>query len=149
MFLSNMYHCEMEYNGLFFYSVESAYQAQKCLYEKDRIIFTKIKDPVEAKRLGGVITKRKDWDKIKLNIMKELLEIKFSQNYFIQKLLDTNDSILIEGNDWHDNFYGVCRCDQCKYLYQNNFLGKILMNIREERKSTKIQLDCELNNYHK
>jgi hypothetical protein len=39
--------------------------------------------------------------------------------------------MLIEGNWWHDNFYGSCTCNKCVNKGENN-LGKILMKIREE-----------------
>ena len=44
----------------------------------------------------------------------------------MDKLLDTGDTELIEGNNWHDTFWGVC-----KGKGQNN-LGKILMEVRKD-----------------
>ena len=43
-------------------------------------------------------------------------------------LLSTEDSSLVEGNDWNDKFWGVC---QGKGL---NHLGRILMKVRKEVK---------------
>jgi predicted NAD-dependent protein-ADP-ribosyltransferase YbiA (DUF1768 family) len=59
---------------------------------------------------------------------------KFKQEDLKQMLLDTGDQELIEGNFWHDNFFGVCSCGACLGKGQNN-LGKILMKIREEVRS--------------
>ena len=49
-------------------------------------------------------------------------------------LLATGGEELIEGNWWHDNFFGVCTCGPCDGKGKNN-LGKILMRVREESKS--------------
>jgi predicted NAD-dependent protein-ADP-ribosyltransferase YbiA (DUF1768 family) len=44
-------------------------------------------------------------------------------------LLETGDAELIEGNDWGDTFWGVCGGKG------NNFLGKLLMEVRKELRS--------------
>jgi predicted NAD-dependent protein-ADP-ribosyltransferase YbiA (DUF1768 family) len=47
-------------------------------------------------------------------------------------LLATGDRDLIEGNTWHDNFWGVCSCPKCTFppIPQTNWLGKILVEER-------------------
>lgn len=45
------------------------------------------------------------------------------------KLEATGDSLLVEGNWWHDTFWGVCNG------FGENNLGKLLMKIREELKN--------------
>ena len=63
--------------------------------------------------------------------MKWVIGLKFTQNQEIkEKLLATGNSILIEGNYWHDNFWGNCLCSKCKYIKGRNNLGKILMKRR-------------------
>jgi len=47
-------------------------------------------------------------------------------------LLATLDAELIEGNAWHDNFWGDCFCEKCRDIEGLNVLGNILMRIREE-----------------
>jgi predicted NAD-dependent protein-ADP-ribosyltransferase YbiA (DUF1768 family) len=56
---------------------------------------------------------------------------KFKNEELKQLLNETGDEELVEGNWWHDNFFGVCTCEPCKGSGQNN-LGKILMKIRTE-----------------
>ena len=52
---------------------------------------------------------------------------KFFQNEDLgQKLMNTGDAVLIEGNYWGDRYWGVCNGEG------QNKLGKILMKIREE-----------------
>lgn len=71
---------------------------------------------------------RADWNNVRVDIMRELLRIKFYDNHFQyrQKLIDTGDMYLEEGDKHHDIFWGVC-----DGIGENN-LGKLLMEIREE-----------------
>ena len=125
-FLSNFYPCKIEYNNRVFKSVEHAFQAAKCDNENEQRIFLYLSTPKEARSWGRKITMRADWDKIKLTIMKNLLWQKFSNNENLKELLlKTKDAELIEGNTWNDTFWGVCNG------IGNNWLGKILMEIRE------------------
>ena len=48
-----------------------------------------------------------------------------------KKLLATGDAYIVEGNHWHDNFWGNCSCSRCDRLVGQNHLGKILMLIRK------------------
>ena len=52
----------------------------------------------------------------------------------------TGDKYLTEGNNWHDNYWGVCKCNSSKCLDKvgRNKLGKILMQIREELRPSTI-----------
>ncbi|MCY8564311.1 NADAR family protein [Bacillus sonorensis] len=57
------------------------------------------------------------------------MKAKFEQNdHLINKLLQTGESILIEGNTWGDKIWGVCNG------VGENKLGKILMKVRNELK---------------
>jgi predicted NAD-dependent protein-ADP-ribosyltransferase YbiA (DUF1768 family) len=62
--------------------------------------------------------------------MYTLLMLKFENEYLREKLLETGDADLIEGNRWHDKFWGKCVCDKCKGAGENN-LGRILKKIRD------------------
>ena len=75
---------------------------------------------------------RDDWEAVKIQIMYQIVYAKFSQNPLLkQKLLDTGDAYLQEGNTWYDTFWGVCNG-----VGQNN-LGYILMRVREELRNKK------------
>ncbi|MCD7839046.1 MAG: NADAR family protein [Erysipelotrichaceae bacterium] len=52
----------------------------------------------KAKRAGRKVKLRTDWEDVKLNIMKELIMIKFQNPLLKEKLLNTGDALLIEGN---------------------------------------------------
>jgi hypothetical protein len=61
--------------------------------------------------------------------MKELVRAKFTQHWDLkQKLLETGDEELIEGNTWGDTFWGVFNGTG------KNILGQILMEVRNELK---------------
>ncbi|MEO2069577.1 MAG: NADAR family protein [Desulfurobacteriaceae bacterium] len=137
-FLSNFYPCKVEYEGLVYPSVENAFQAAKTAPFR-RQQFTKI-SPKEAKKLGRKVPLFGDWEGRKVKVMKELVMKKFQQNEDLKKkLLETGDAILIEGNTWGDEFWGVNlrKPDPTSpWGYKGeNWLGKILMEVREKLKN--------------
>ena len=112
-------------------TVEHAYQAAKCANSKYRAELLAI--PAEAagrakKRGRGMEGDRKAWQQRSLPIMLGLLRQKFAQEPFRSKLLAIEGEI-VEGNRWHDNFFGVCLCGCGK---GENNLGKLIMQVREE-----------------
>lgn len=121
-FLSNMYPCEITYNGLTYTCVEATFQAQKNITESDK--FTNL-DGYAAKKLGRKIKLRHDWDTIKLTIMKDLLSIKFSDKQLAEQLKQITEPI-VENNTWNDTYWGVCN------NVGENHLGKLLTEIKEE-----------------
>lgn len=146
---------EIKYEGLVYPSVEHAYQAAKTLDPEIRKNIQCVFSPAEAKRIGKRLQLRSDWDDIKVELMLGLLALKFEDPVLSSKLLDTGDAMLIEGNYWHDNFWGVCCCDQC-HGKGKNMLGKLLMTLRTgikavaekyaeelERQRTEISDECQ------
>lgn len=130
-FLSNFCKCNVEYNGVVYKSAEAAFQAQKCANESDRKLFENIKAD-EAKKLGKTVELRKDWEDVKINIMREIVFAKFSQNEELKMaLINTGDRCIIEVNLWKDKFWGVSRGTG------KNWLGRILMETRDKLKNDK------------
>lgn len=122
-FLSNFHNAKIIYEGITYDNNEAAFQAQKDLSRK--LEFTNI-PPNQAKKLGRRVNLRKDWEQVKIPIMEEIVYAKFTQNAeLLQKLLDTGDAKLVEGNWWNDKFWGICNGEG------RNELGKILENLRE------------------
>lgn len=156
-FLSNFYISPFTYKGVHYNHVEAAFQAAKfsdlsrtaavaALGEHtikeykldkndDQIIphfFAKL-TPSLAKKWGRKLPMNQSWDDTKASIVYDIVKAKFDQNPDIrQKLLDTKDAILIEGNHWHDNFWGACSCQKCLKHSSQNTLGKILMDLRKK-----------------
>ena len=121
-FLSNFHTCSVEYEGYTYQNVESAFQAQKDLTRREE--FTNL-NPTMSKRLGRKVNLRSDWEDVKVDIMKKLVKCKFDQHPDLkEKLLNTGDRLLIEGNTWNDTFWGVCKGKG------KNTLGNILMELR-------------------
>lgn len=75
---------------------------------------------------------RKDWRNISLQVMEHILRVKFAPGTSWSKKLVTEQSDIVETNNWHDNFYGACICDRCINKSKHNHLGKILMRIRDD-----------------
>lgn len=124
-FLSNFYASRVRYDGLVFPSSEAAFQAMKCTSLEERIAFTQMSAP-EAKKAGRAAQVRPGWNEIKIHVMQEVVHAKFAQALGLQeKLLATGDRVLIEGNWWNDQFWGVCRGAG------SNWLGVILMCERD------------------
>ena len=127
-FLSNFFEAEITYKGLTYKNNEAAFQAQKCLSDEEKLFFTEC-DPMRSKRHGRHVRLRGDWEDVKTGIMEEIVRAKFAQHPDLaQKLIETGDRTLIEGNTWGDSVWGF---DIIKKRGQNR-LGKILMKIRAE-----------------
>lgn len=130
-FLSNFYHLDVPIFGC--PTVEHYYQSKKALYIKDRILIMKALTPADAKKLGRKVKIRKDWELIKNRVMRRALIHKFLYNQDLrQRLLNTKDARLIEGNYWHDNYWGDCVCQKCHGIKGKNMLGYLLMEVREQ-----------------
>jgi len=144
-FLRNPYPARVtDWTGLIYPSVEHAYMACKTNNRTDK---EKILNMPwwEAKKYGRRVQLRLDWDRVKLSIMSDLVSQKFRWHPELQqKLLATGDVQLMEGNSWHDNYWGTCFCLKCRQIRSENHLGTLLMQIRAElREEMDIMLTCE------
>lgn len=113
-------------------SVEHAYQASKFLDPKIRALFRLNISPSDARAQAHKLKDkvRSDWKEVSLGIMKDLIIQKFTGSILRRKLLSTFQAELVEGNWWHDNWYGNCICEDCEDVRGENHLGKILMEVR-------------------
>ncbi|MEK7950270.1 NADAR family protein [Luteolibacter soli] len=108
---------------------EHYFQAQKFENPADREEVRKANSPMLAARLGRDRKKklRKDWEAVKVGIMRQALEAKFTQHAELKELLlSTGTAKLIEhtANDsyWGDGGDGTGK----------NVLGLLLMKLREK-----------------
>jgi ribA/ribD-fused uncharacterized protein len=124
-FLSNFWPAQVTLDGKFYPSVEHAYQAAKTLDPAERSMLA-AGSAGDAKQFGKTVRLRPDWGEVRLGIMEGLIRQKFFREPLRSKLLATLELELIEGNYWHDTFWGVCRG------VGHNHLGKIIMKIRKE-----------------
>ena len=128
-FLSNYYQSPIviEPGHVVYDTAEHLYQTCKTddpHYQEWIRVATK---PGEAKRRGRRVPIRSDWEKIKLDVMRDVLRLKFDQHPGLkQKLLDTGDEPLLEINAWRrTQFWSIDTSG-----VGENWLGKLLMELR-------------------
>ena len=131
-FLSNFYHHKMTIKGITYLTNEHYFQSKKTLDEKEANWIIKSVSAKEAKYRGRKITLRKDWNQIREKVMLDGLICKFKDLDLLKKLIATYPDILIEGNTWHDNFWGDCHCPRCRKIIGKNKLGELLMKVRND-----------------
>lgn len=132
--LSNFYPSEIKAFGgdgrlLVFPSVEHYYQAMKSDNPTLWLMFVS-GSPGQAKKNGRKLVLRENWNDIKLYFMESGLRAKFADSRMANLLLSTDGEMLVEGNTWHDNYWGICHCGKCEGGLNN--LGRLLMKIRED-----------------
>lgn len=126
-FLSNFFPATVDYEGITYPTSEHAYQAAKTLDVSERKRIAALKSPSQAKTEGRKLKLRDDWERVKFDVMEQVVRIKFATNDDLKrKLLDTSDRHLEEGNDWGDKLWGTVNGEG------ENRLGKILMKVRAE-----------------
>jgi N-glycosidase YbiA len=130
--LSNFAPCTIVLNGITYPSVEHAYMSAK---SDDVRWYLKCTDdrikPGTIKKLSRGILLVSNWDSLKIEVMRECLNQKFSQEPYKTLLIETGDVFIQEGNFWGDTFWGV---DLETGEGENN-LGKLIMKVREKLKN--------------
>ncbi|MDU1892956.1 MAG: NADAR family protein [Dysgonomonas sp.] len=126
---SNFAYYDIQIDGEKWQTVEHYFQAQKFL---DKSYQKKIKNaasPILAAQLGRDRKQklRKDWESVKVSIMRDALFAKFTQHTELKELLlSTNDAKIIEHTE-NDSYWGDGGNGKGK-----NMLGRLLMRIRNE-----------------
>jgi len=123
-FLSNFYKSAITYEGMLYPTVEHAYQAAKSLNKSTRELVKNAADPNIAKKLGQSISVRDDWQHVKIDIMRCLIQEKFQNPFIRWKLKETANKRLVNENRWNDRFWGVVNG------VGENWLGQILEEVR-------------------
>ena len=126
-------------NGIRIRTAEALYQA--CRYptrpDVQRLIIEE-RSPMTAKMKAKRFTNdtRRDWDNVRVKIMRWCLRVKLAQNWdsFGTLLLSTGDASIVEDSR-KDAFWGAKRTDDGE-LVGTNALGRLLMELREELKGT-------------
>ncbi len=124
-FLSNFHHAPFQWQSQVWNTAEAAFQGQKTLHALERERIRKARSPAAAKRLGRRVDLRPDWEHVKDDVMRSILQAKFTLPELRDALLATGDAELVEGNDWGDTYWGV----YCGH--GRNRLGQTLMRIRD------------------
>lgn len=145
MFLSNFYLAVQAIEHVIYPSNEHFFAAQKCLDVEKHMAIVNAPTPGIAKKMGSKkgykmpngqlfrIELRPGWDNIKDDIMMFGLDLKYTQHPdLLKKLISTYPRVLIEGNEWHDNYWGNCTCSKCTYITGLNKLGLFHMMYRNK-----------------
>lgn len=125
--LSNMWSCEVEFDGKMFPSSEHAYVYSKLTDDDQEKLYDELiaMEPRKSKTWGRKQELRENWGDQKLLYMNAIILNKFESNDNLrEKLIDTGDIHIEETNDWGDAFWGVCDG------IGKNHLGCILMATR-------------------
>jgi hypothetical protein len=112
---------------------EHYFQAQKFAGTEHEEAVRLAKSPMIAARMGRSRKRplRPDWEVVKEDIMREVLEAKFTQHQGLRSLLlDTGDAELIE-HTRNDRYWGDGRDGSGK-----NRLGQLLMELRTKLRKT-------------
>lgn len=135
-FLSNFHMADFMWRNVRFPTAEHAFAYAKgfCATSPEDCdghfaAVLKATTPNTAKKLGrGLAINVEEWDKIKVQYMREIVHAKFNHNEsdedLVGKLINTGAMMLVEGNTWGDTFWG--RCGGKGF----NTLGVILMEER-------------------
>jgi ribA/ribD-fused uncharacterized protein len=133
-FLSNFWPCAVRYDGALYPSAEHAYQAAKTTDPDMRLYIAQCRTPGEAKRAGRDLPLRPGWDgPLRTKVMLMVVADKFLRNPELAGwLAATGGARLVEGNTWHDNFWGDCHCGKLSgcSLPGRNLLGLLLEGVR-------------------
>lgn len=135
-FLSNFYPSPFEWHGVHYPTVEHFFQAAKADNQEDFEMVLREPNPGGAKHAGRNVRLREDWEEIKDLVMLTALRQKFAIPELREKLLATGDEGLVEGNTWHDCYWGICSCERCG-SNGKNMLGRLLMKVRDDIREAK------------
>ena len=108
-------------------TTEHYFQAMKFDSKSDQEEIRKSKTPMEAARKGRDRRKKlkKNWESIKVNIMREALFAKFTQHSDLKEMLvNTGDAKIVEHTE-NDSYWGDGVNGSGK-----NMLGRLLMEVR-------------------
>lgn len=126
--LSNFYPCEIQFGDYVYPTVEHAYQSAKSNDDLWKQYCVQELNPVIIKKESKLVKLVYNWESIKVNVMWKCINRKYNKEPFKQLLIDTKKELLVEGNNWGDEFWGV----NLKTGKGKNVLGKLLMRKRKE-----------------
>ena len=142
---SNFYMCNIVLDGVKYQSTEHAYQTLKCLTAGNRELADKVKQAktaARAKRLSWNLDMSKDvqdaWFKIRVQVMKRVLECKFQRCAQFRSLISKGNEYFVESTQ--DDFWA---CGVSMPSYRNidprrfkgqNVLGRLITCLARNRR---------------
>ena len=146
-FLSNMRYYKIPYQSEIFNASENIYQFSKLPenLKKDWLFRFARMNPFTARKITRKLPVREDWEDIKLKVMFDVLRLKFYTHSYLIKELTKIEGPLVEYNYWKDTFWGY----DINLKEGKNYLGKLLMLLRDAFKENKNPLFKDLVFYEK
>lgn len=131
-FLSNFHEAPFSWDGQVAASAEHHYNAAKTADPAEKARVYEQPTPGRAKRVGQKVKLREGWDDhLKVECMRSIIQAKFAPGTdMAQRLLRTGEALLIEGNVWHDQYWGQCTCERHYHWAGTSTLGRLLMSQR-------------------
>ena len=130
-FLSNEFPCDIEYKGIHFNSAAVLFYALKCDNLRSMKKFSKL-NPGNARKKLYTIPYNEEYEDNKEEILKKVVKLKFDSNdYLRKKLVETYPKKLINTVTYPDTWLGV------RYGEGQNYLGEVLMDLRQTYKNSK------------
>jgi ribA/ribD-fused uncharacterized protein len=133
--LSNFSAFGIWWKGQFFMTSEHAYHWEKFYHSEGGAIQHRIHMAPSAHLAFKIAQEnrseqRPDWDNVKADIMRDILEAKVNQHEYVKrKLIGTGNRWLVE-DSWRDDFWGWGEDGKGQ-----NMLGRLWMEIRDELRS--------------
>ena len=95
-------------DGLWWATSEHYYQAHKTVDPKEQFAIQDAATPADAKELGSMVKfKKKNWERIKVEVMRQALALKFAPETKAAELLKATGWVyLVEYAPWGDTFWG-------------------------------------------
>jgi len=119
----------LEWKGNLYPTSEHAYHSEKFEDEQLKEQVRNARSAHDSQKFANahIEERRKDWDSVKLQIMKEILREKVAQHPYVKKkLIESGDKELIE-DSWRDDFWGWGPNKDGA-----NHLGRLWMEVRAE-----------------
>lgn len=141
--LSNHHPCSMTVNNTAYNCVEQCFFHTQAIQAGDHRIAQEImdtSDPVHQKRAAKAITPNPEWQAMSVDVMKEAVLAKFTQNKHLKDfLIETGELDIVEASEY-DKFWGVglpmtspLIGNRAKWNGKNT-MGQILSDVREQLK---------------
>lgn len=128
-------------------NIELLFQASKCSNHNDICTLINTGDSNSSKILIKNCNIRKDFNRIKIKVIKELLNKKFiSCELFRETLLSVPyDKYIVKLNDNKDKYFGVCS----KTFIGKNILGELLTKLKIKNRKYAVQFKSFLREFSK
>ncbi|KAE8742019.1 hypothetical protein FOCC_FOCC012435, partial [Frankliniella occidentalis] len=130
-FLSHLYPCQVQLNGITYASLEHALQASKASNPHNARFIAEEPDPAQVRHRLAFTLLRNDWNFVKFEILMACLRSKFAPpSPLAAQLLATGDKMLLDDSDFDDLFGkdGNINSENPSA----NILGFALMTVRSE-----------------